>query len=159
MNLILMFFVLSINNMTLFQSIQSDINQIIAENSHLNWTYERRLKLEQMLLLVTRPAFCFDSSPIAGLAVHLQHQMLSVRDVELNPLKNGSYSKKNSSEKSSNNISDNILPISKLSNKTFNRFSKSMVSKLYLCCIYNIDYKTIDCSLAGFLKAHRMMKI
>lgn len=70
------------------------MNQIIAENSHINWTYEKKLKLESMLLMVSHPAMCMDSSPIAGLAIHLQHQMLSCRSIQLNPLKNKCASSK-----------------------------------------------------------------
>lgn len=63
------------------------MNQIIIENDQINWTYERRLKLESKLLLLYYPAMCMDMSPVAGLTVQLQHQMLSCRRVELNPLK------------------------------------------------------------------------
>lgn len=63
------------------------MNQIITENDKINWTYERRLKLESKLLLMYNPVMCMDTSPIAGLTLHLQHQMLSCRKIKLNPLK------------------------------------------------------------------------
>lgn len=40
-----------------------------------------------MILVVTHPVLCMDASPIAGLTLHLQHQMLSCRTINLNPLK------------------------------------------------------------------------
>jgi len=39
------------------------------------------------LLLQNFPVMCTDSSPIAGLTVQLQHQLLSRRTITLNPLK------------------------------------------------------------------------
>lgn len=88
----------------------------MAENSHINWTYKRRLKLESTLLLLSRPAMCMDSSPIAGLTVYLQHQMLSCRKIKLNPLK---YNTKSKSIKVDlfDNLDENTLITSKLSNK------------------------------------------
>lgn len=41
-----------------------------------------------MLILVSHPVMCMDSSPVAGLTVNLQHQMLSCRSIVLNPLNN-----------------------------------------------------------------------
>jgi len=70
------------------QSIQSDVSYILANNNDIDWTYKKRLKLESMLLLLSRPVMCMDSLSIAGLTVHLQHQLLSCRNIQLNPLKN-----------------------------------------------------------------------
>lgn len=41
-----------------------------------------------MLILVSHPGMCMDSSSIAGLTVNLQHQLLSCRKIVLNPFKN-----------------------------------------------------------------------
>ncbi|VVC40290.1 Hypothetical protein CINCED_3A000795 [Cinara cedri] len=75
-------------------SIQSDFNQIISEHNYMNWSYNKRLKLESMLTLVSHPVMCMDSSHIAGLTVNLQHQLLSCRKIILNPLKNNFKSSK-----------------------------------------------------------------
>lgn len=105
---------------TFLQSIQNDLNQILAENSHINWTYQKRLKLESMLILVSHPVMCMDSSPIAGLTVNLQHQMLSCRSIMLNPLNNKyTYSKyKSLGLDMLTDSYDDMLFTSELSNKS-----------------------------------------
>lgn len=113
----------------------SDVNQIVAENSHINWTYKMKLKLESKLLLLSKPAMCMDSSSIAGLTVNLQHQLLSGRTIQLNPLKK-KYpfsSKSISSIDSSNNSAGNVST-SMLSNK---KSSELTVSYKCLLLHYN----------------------
>ncbi|XP_001942883.2 golgin subfamily A member 4 [Acyrthosiphon pisum] len=68
-------------------SIQSDVDRIIAKCSPAYCSYEQRLKIESQLILRNFPVMCIDSSPIAGLTVHLQNQLLSRRTISLNPLK------------------------------------------------------------------------
>lgn len=58
-----------------------------------------KLKLKSKLLLVSCPVLCMDASPIAGLTVNLQHQMLSCRTIELNPIKNEHLPSENKSPK------------------------------------------------------------
>ncbi|XP_025205151.1 myosin-2 heavy chain-like [Melanaphis sacchari] len=68
-------------------SIQSDLNRIIAQCSPKHCSYKRRLKIESKLIRLNFPVMCMDPSPIAGLTVQLQHQLLSRRTIILNPLK------------------------------------------------------------------------
>lgn len=118
----------------------SDINQIVAENSQINWTYKMKLKLESKLLLLSKPAMCMDSSPIAGLTVNLQHQLLSGRTIILNPLKKKyTFSSKliSSPIDSSNNSAGNILSTSMLSDELPCKSSELMVSYKCLFLYYN----------------------
>lgn len=109
----------------------SDMNRIIAENSHINWTYRKRLKLESMLLKVNNPVLCMDSSPIAGLTVHLQHQMLSCRTIQLNPLKYKHTSSK------LNPLGTNLHTSSGMSfTKNLPNESQGASSKLIVCLKY-----------------------
>lgn len=68
-------------------SIESDLNRIIAQCSPAHCSYEQRLKIESKLIKLNFPVMCMDPSPIAGLTVQLQHQLLSRRTIALNPLK------------------------------------------------------------------------
>jgi len=69
-----------------------------------------------------------DSSPIAGLVVNLQHQMLSCRTIVLNPLKRKNNCSKPKLIKTDlyNEFNDNINT-SKLSNEPKEKSSKLMV--------------------------------
>ncbi|XP_060835614.1 uncharacterized protein LOC132918419 [Rhopalosiphum padi] len=67
-------------------SIQSDLNRIIAQCSPAHCSYEQRLKIESELIRLNFPVMCMDPSPLAGLTVQLQHQLLSRRTITLNPL-------------------------------------------------------------------------
>jgi len=102
----------------------------LAKNNHINWTYKKRLKLESMLLLISRPSMCMDSLPIAGLAIHLQHQLLSCRTIDINPFNNKDiYSKLESLPKDFlNDLSNKTLSTSKLSNESQHISSDLMVS-------------------------------
>jgi len=93
----------------------SDLKKIMAENSHINWTFEKKLKLESMLLLASRPVMCMDSSPIAGLAVNLQAQIFSCRKIELNPLKTNYKSKRQYSKMQCEHVKSPIIPVQLLS--------------------------------------------
>ncbi|CAH1724069.1 unnamed protein product [Aphis gossypii] len=68
-------------------SIESDLNRIIAQCSPAHCSYEQRLKIESKLIKLNFPVILTDPSPIAGLTVQLQHQLLSRRTIALNPLK------------------------------------------------------------------------
>lgn len=91
--------------------------------------------LESKLLKLSNPVMCMDRSPIAGLTVQLQHQLLSCRNICLNPIKQSSTSSKlNPSE--TDNFNDELFT-SKLSNESQNASSKMMVSlKYFYCNIY-----------------------
>jgi len=88
-----------------------DMNEIIADNSHVHWTYKKKLKLERMLLLASRPVMCIDSSPIAGTVINLQHQMINCRSIKLNPLKNKFEPKYLNHKKEYENIESPIIPV------------------------------------------------
>lgn len=68
---------------------------------------------------MSRPVMCMDSSPIAGLTVYLQHQMLSYRKIKLNPLNNKYNASKSKLTKVDlfNDLDEDTLITSKLSNK------------------------------------------
>lgn len=81
-----------------------------------------------MLLLISNPVMCMDSSPIAGLTINLQHQILSCRSINLNPLKK-KYTPSKLKPLEINLIDDlNILHTSDLSNKLQGTLSKLIVS-------------------------------
>lgn len=83
-----------------------------------------------------------DSSPIAGLTVQLQHQLLSGRTIDLNPLKHGHVSSNLKSSKLEmfndlypsfkDSIYDNKINSSNLLNKLKSESSKKMVSYIFL---------------------------
>jgi len=83
----------------------------MAENSHVFCSYKKKLKLESILLLVPRPAMCVDSSSIACLMVNLQHQILSYRNIELNPLKMEYKSEHQYCKTQCENIKPPIIPV------------------------------------------------
>jgi len=68
-----------------------------------------------------------DSSPIAGLAINLQHQMLNCRSIHLNPIKNNFISSKLKSFDLLDSRSNTFFT-PKLSNKQQKISSKLMVS-------------------------------
>lgn len=76
-----------------------------------------------MLILVSHRVMCMDSSPISGLTVNLQHQLLSQRTIILNPFNNHLNSSKV-------NLSENDLPDA--SNSLKLKSSKLVVSRKYL---------------------------
>lgn len=96
----------------------------------MNWSYNKRLKLESMLTLVSHSSMCMDSSFIAGLTVNLQHQLLSYRKIILNPLKNNfKFSKLNTSQNDLKGGSyQDIKSTSNSSNESQRVSSKLMVS-------------------------------
>lgn len=96
-----------------------------------------KLKLESKLLLLSKPAMCVDSSPIAGLTVNLQHQLLSGRTIQLNPLKKKFSSKLISSSIDSSNNSAGNISTSMLSNELPCKSSELMVSYKCLLLYYN----------------------
>jgi len=74
-----------------------------------------------------------DSSPIAGVVVNLQHQVLSGRTIVLNPLKKKfNYSKPKSLETDLYNESDDNLNTSMLSNEPQEGSSNLMVGRKYV---------------------------
>lgn len=133
----------------------------MAENSHINWTYEKRLKLESKLLLITHPVLCMDSSPIAGLTINLQHQLLSGRTIELNPIKNKDFSSENKSQNIDllNNSHDDIKYNSAFTNEESSESSESEVSSVV---VLNEFYTLMQCfptffvslPLVDFQKSH-----
>lgn len=108
-----------------FQSIQSDVNRIIEKCKPAHCSYEQRLKIESDLLRLNFPVMCMDTAPISGLVVQLQHQLLSRRTINLNPLKikDPSNFEMDLSKKSQ----DDRLPKTEL-NKSQKSSSTSMVS-------------------------------
>lgn len=86
--------------------------------------------LESMLLTRLYPYMCMDSSPIAGLVVNLQHQVLSCRTKVLNPLKRKSfYSVLKSLKTNLCNKSNDHLNTSMLSNEPQEGYSNLMVGE------------------------------
>lgn len=116
----------------------------MAETTHINWTYKRKLKLESTLLMMSHPAMCMDSSPIAGLTVYLQHQMLSYRKIKLNPLNNKYNSSKSKLTKEDlfDDLDEDTLITSKLSNKL--QRDSSMMTVCFVWFIHIIIFNLID---------------
>jgi len=80
---------------TFFQSIQSDVDRLIAKCSPTECSYEQRLYIESEMVKRNFPVMCIDSSPVAGLTVQLQHQLFSRRTITLNPLRAKKYDSSN----------------------------------------------------------------
>lgn len=86
-----------------------------------------------------------DSSPIAGLTVHLQHQMLSFRSVQLNPLKNDYASSKLKSFDLLDSYSDKLFTQKlsdeqqKISSKRMVSFFNKIVNLYFYCSNYSVD--------------------
>ncbi|XP_029342951.1 uncharacterized protein LOC100569481 [Acyrthosiphon pisum] len=112
-------------------SIQRDIDLIITNNSHPTdnnyWSIDRRLGLESEILKRIYMVMCTDSSPLAGLVVQLQHQVLSRRTIVLNPLKRkNNFSKSIPLKTDLYNESNDNLNTSMLSNEPQEGSSKLM---------------------------------
>lgn len=88
-----------------------------------------------MLILVSHPVMCMDSSPIAGLTVNLQHQMLSCRSIVLNPLNNKYPKYKSLGIDMLKESYDDLLFISKPTNKLQQSFS-SKVRNMQFVIVY-----------------------
>lgn len=89
---------------------------------------DRRIDVESEILKKIYPVLCTDPSPIAGLVVNLQHQVLSRRTIVLNPLKKKNYFKKPISLKTDlYNESNDNLNTSMMSKKSQEGSSKLMV--------------------------------
>jgi len=97
------------------------VDRIIAKCKPAYCSYEQRLKIESKLLQQNFPVMCMDSSPIAGLTIQLQHQLLSRRTITLNPLKVKNYNSSNSEMDLSKQLQDCRL------NKSQKSSSKLMV--------------------------------
>lgn len=106
----------------------------------MNWSYKKRLKLESMLILVSHPLMCMDSSPTSGLTVNLQHQLLSCHTIILNPFKNNfNSSKVNLSENDLQiNLHKNIPTISKSSSQLVVSWKYLYFNNLVIGTIYVI---------------------
>lgn len=73
------------------QSILSDVNRILSDNSHMNWSYMKRLKIESLILLSSYPKICVDSLDNPELTALLQQNILEAHKFDvttLNPFKN-----------------------------------------------------------------------
>jgi len=92
---------------------------------------------------------CMDSSPIAGLVVNLQHQMLSCRTIVLNPLKR-KYNCSNQKLLKTDlyNESNDNIKTSMLSNKPQKESSKLMVRRKKCLIISN---RTYSCKVQMYL--------
>jgi len=121
--LLINYFITSI----IFQSIQSDLNRIIAQCSPAHCSYEQRLKIESELIRLNFPVMCMDPSPLAGLTVQLQHQLLSRRTITLNPLNVINNDSSKFEMDLLNKSQEDTLPKTKL-NKSQKSSSKLMVS-------------------------------
>lgn len=73
--------------MILFQSVLQDTNNLIALIDDGKWTNKMKLRLESKIILLNHPVMCMDILPATGVALNLQHFLLSARKLELNPLK------------------------------------------------------------------------
>lgn len=60
---------------------------MLVEYSFFDLSSDKLLKLESMLLLASHRILCMDISPVAGLAVKLQNQVLRHNCKNLNPMK------------------------------------------------------------------------
>ncbi|XP_060858740.1 MATH and LRR domain-containing protein PFE0570w-like isoform X2 [Metopolophium dirhodum] len=112
-------------------SIQRDIDLIITNNSDPTdknfWSIDRRLGLESEILKKVYPVMCMDPSPLAGLVVQLQHQVLSRRTIVLNPLKRkNNFSKPIPLKTDLYNEPNDSLNTSMLSNESQGGSSKLM---------------------------------
>ncbi|XP_050521576.1 uncharacterized protein LOC126894536 isoform X2 [Daktulosphaira vitifoliae] len=96
-------------------SVMNDVNQLLIQNKTDNWSYEKKLKLESLLILASHPELCMDSSPSTGLAVKMQLNTSGSKIYELNPLKI--------------NRTPNNLGVSNSIRNTYHKFSELLYKK------------------------------
>ncbi|XP_015374960.1 PREDICTED: uncharacterized protein LOC107169665 isoform X2 [Diuraphis noxia] len=95
-------------------SILRDVDRIIEKCKPTYCSYERRLKIESKLLKLNFPVMCMDPSPVCGLTVKLQHDLLSRRTMCLNPLKKKKYDSSKFEMDLSKKSQDDKFPTTKL---------------------------------------------
>lgn len=64
---------------------------MVSQNDKNDWTLEKRLNLESRMLNIYYPIMCLDMLPATGIALNLQHILLSERKLKLNLLKKIKY--------------------------------------------------------------------